>query len=553
MANKNVACFVAALLAVVHIALAITAILEKSPTFDEPTHLTAGYSYWLRNDFRLDPENGNLPARWAALPLMASRPNFPEADSRTWSLAYVEHISQQFLYALGNNSDDLLLQGRIMMSAFSGGLCLLIFFCARRLFGTAGGLISELIAVFDPNLLAHGALVTSDTAAAFFFTAAVWSIWRLLHKISPLTLTLALLSAGGLFLTKMSAPLFLIMAALLGGLRIFSRPGIEIAFRDFRRLVSKKTHKAMVVALLAIAMAVTIFLVIWAAYGFRFSAIAENGLQRTLLDARWNAVLADHTLAGEIIASARDHHVLPEAYLYGLAYVTQTSQYRPAFLNGHWSNVGFPFFFPYAFLYKTPLPIAGLALIALFAAFNRWRRRSHDAALSLWKVAGRDCLKLAPIFVLILVYGACALMTKLNIGHRHLLPIYPAIFIGCGACAHAFRQGRVRLAGAVVGFFLIWQIIESFSIRPDYLAYFNQVAGGPANGYHHLVDSSLDWGQDLPALKTWLDQSDNRSSLATIFISAILEPRIRVGTKSRPRCCRKAPNPFDRLGPGFIA
>ena len=77
-----------------------------------------------------------------------------------------------------------------MMSVFSGALCLLIFFCAQRLFGPTGGLISETIAVFDPNLLAHGALVTSDIPAAFFFTAAVWSTWRLLHHVSPGTLTL---------------------------------------------------------------------------------------------------------------------------------------------------------------------------------------------------------------------------------------------------------------------------------------------------------------------------------------------------------------------------
>ena len=77
-AKRAFVTFIAILLAALHAALAITAAIEKSPTFDEPTHLTAGYSYWLKNDYRLDPENGNWPARWAALPLVLSRPTFPE-------------------------------------------------------------------------------------------------------------------------------------------------------------------------------------------------------------------------------------------------------------------------------------------------------------------------------------------------------------------------------------------------------------------------------------------------------------------------------------------
>ena len=82
-AKRAFVTFIAILLAALHAALAITATIEKSPSFDEPTHLTAGYSYWLKNDYRLDPENGNWPARWAALPLLLSRPSFPEIACST--------------------------------------------------------------------------------------------------------------------------------------------------------------------------------------------------------------------------------------------------------------------------------------------------------------------------------------------------------------------------------------------------------------------------------------------------------------------------------------
>src|SRR5436305_14413767 len=82
LARARFAIIIAFLLAALHAVLAITAAMEKSPTFDEPTHLTAGYSYWLKNDYRLDPENGNLPARWAAIPLVLSRPIF--LDHAAW-------------------------------------------------------------------------------------------------------------------------------------------------------------------------------------------------------------------------------------------------------------------------------------------------------------------------------------------------------------------------------------------------------------------------------------------------------------------------------------
>src|SRR5437870_3250151 len=78
---------IAILIAVLHAAMAVTAVNTKSPTFDEPQHLTAAYSHFVTNDFRLDPENGNLPARWAALPLLLSRLNFVPLNGRGWQRA----------------------------------------------------------------------------------------------------------------------------------------------------------------------------------------------------------------------------------------------------------------------------------------------------------------------------------------------------------------------------------------------------------------------------------------------------------------------------------
>jgi hypothetical protein len=119
---------------------------------------------------------------------------------------------------------------------------------------------------------------------------------------------------------------------------------------------------------------------------------------------------------------------------------------------------------------------------------------------------------------LIGLYWTSAIASGVNIGYRHLLPVVPPTIILIGATGDAISRalrsgdsivGRSRRAmvgaAAVVGL-LIWHAGESLRIAPHYLAYFNPIAGGPQHAYRHLVDSSLDWGQDLMGLKKWLDE-----------------------------------------------
>ncbi|PYM10480.1 MAG: hypothetical protein DMF15_01955 [Verrucomicrobia bacterium] len=505
---------IAILLAALHAVLAITAVMEKSLTFDEPTHLIAGYSYWLKNDYRLDPENGNWPARWATLPLLLSRPSFPE--NAAWKQGDVGRVSERFLYGSGNNSDRVVLLGRSMMAVVGASLCLLIFFCSNRLFGAIGGLISELLAVFDPNLLAHSALVTADIAAAFFFTAAVWSYFQLLQRVNRRWFVITALSWAGLFLAKMSAPAFLLVAVILATLPVLSHEPMTIRVNRFDQQVATRWRKLVLVIGLTGALIAIVVTAIWASYAFRFSPFPQNEPVREVWNARWQACLSDHTTLETMVAFARDHHLLPEAYLYGFAFTNKSAMYRPAFLDGEWSNTGFTSFFPRAFLYKTPIPLLLLLIAALVAGFLRWRNA--------WKNGSRSAIlrhlrRLSPIWALVLVYATFSLTSHLNIGHRHLLPIYPAIFIACGACTYFFRTQSGKAVAIFAGAMMCWQIIESSLLRPDYLSYFNQVAGGSKAGYKHLVDSSLDWGQDLPILKNWLDHHFDASASTRLYLA----------------------------------
>src|SRR5207253_4295281 len=479
------------LIALLHAVMAVTAVNTKSPTFDEPHLLTSGYSYWVTNDCRLDPENGTLPARWAALPLLLSRLNFVPLNDRGWQRAEEGRTGHQFFYESGNDPDRTLGQARIMMSIFGAALCLLIYRCGREFFGVLGGLLAETLAAFDPNFLAHSALVASDVPAAFFFTAAVWSSWRLFQKISPATLTTAALSLAGLFLTKFSAPIVLPVLGAASVLQMFSGRDIKLRLGRIETELVEKWKKACAIGGSWLLLAATVFFAIWLSFSFRYSAWTNNESLHEGTTWHWNYLLEDRGTFESAARFARAHRLLPEAYLYGFSYVHKHEIDRPAFLDNRWSVVGFRSFFPRAFIYKTPLPFLLLVALAFYAALAR--RRS-------WSIS-----KLNPLAMFALIYGAIAITSQLNIGHRHILPIYPALFIGCGAVVHLARKNRPAIFATAVGIILFWQIGESLAIRPNYLAYFNEVAGGPSRGYQHLADSSVDWGQDLPALKTWLD------------------------------------------------
>jgi hypothetical protein len=177
----------------------------------------------------------------------------------------------------------------------------------------------------------------------------------------------------------------------------------------------------------------------------------------------WSAVLDNG-----VVIWLRDHRALPEAYLYGFAHVMHKLSGRAVFLHGDTSTTGFLGFFPLAFLIKTS-PFVLLALV--LACLLRPR-----PSTTLWLFA--------------LVYFSVAVHSRMNLGHRHLLPVYPALFIVAGAAA------RFRLAPLLPGLLAV----ESLMVWPNYMAYFSPLIGGSDGGYHYLVDSSLDWGQELPAI-----------------------------------------------------
>ena len=194
--NRLVALGVAVLLGL-HFVLAVGSKRNESTTSDEIAHLTGGYTYWTLNDYRFQPENGNLPQRWAALPAVAMGMRLPDlVKSPYWPTSDVWAFGHEFFYEAGDDHFPRLMAGRAMIALFSVGLGLVIFLWSRSLFGVRGAFVSLGFFAFFPSFLAHGALVTSDVCMAFFMLASVGLWWRHLHDPRVSVLGLSALTFG---------------------------------------------------------------------------------------------------------------------------------------------------------------------------------------------------------------------------------------------------------------------------------------------------------------------------------------------------------------------
>ncbi len=504
-----VTALVACLLAL-HAWLAVSATIDLGVTADETAHLTAGYAYWRFDDYRLQPENGNLPQRWAALPLLALEPHLaPQEHPDIWGRSHVWLIAQNFFFESGNPIEFALLCARTAMMAWSVATGLLVFFWARSLWGDRGALLSLALYAFSPTLLAHGPLVTSDTCAAFWLLSATGAWWRLLERFDRPRLALSLLTAAGAAVAKFSCVLLLPVVALLALWRLLQPTPLSIGFRgDTGRSdlagAGKRFAAVAAAGLLHVLVATA---VVWACFGFRYAAFAPDLPPGTRFFAAWEGIVPGEGFWKWFFDFTREGRLLPEAYLQGFAFVRSAAQERAAFAAGEFSTTGWWWFFPYAFLLKSSLAEL-LALVGATVALGLALARRNIACI------GKMATRLAPLLVFAAVYVAFSLASNLNIGHRHILPLYPVLFILAGALvrAPAGRSGVIvglGLAGLAAG--------EALAARPHYLAYFNRLAGGPEAGWRHLADSSFDWGQNLPRLARWL--REHRQPHEKVYVS----------------------------------
>jgi hypothetical protein len=551
----------AAILLALYLILSLSAWSGKTATFDEPFHLAHGAISLTTG--RSWEENGTLPERWAAFPVILA--GFTPIPKTPADFPGLPGIGSAWLFHSGNDAAKMLFLGRSMIALLTVGLGSAVYRWSRGLFGAEGGILSLALFVLCPTLLSHGALITADAAAALFFLLGAGALWRLLHHVSPVWIALSCLAAGALFISKLSAVLLLPMALLMATVRIIFGPPLIVSFARRRREIVSRPRQAAIIATLALIHVLMIWLIVWTAYDFRHAraeAATEyrDSMQADAADATGAASPGEAAAPprSALIATLRSWRLLPEAYIDGLESVTTLTAGQWNFFAGVTRQTGSPWFLPYCLAVKTPIGSLALVAIGLATLFtvgvptpvfvNKSASGTAFAGRSWANRIGSTLYATAPLLILLAVYWCSSILAGINLGVRHILPTYPAMYILAGAAAYWLRPhavverksfaaeqksgvssgrtakrstrrdesgdnrdasfpGPPSLSAAIavsVLALVAWVAIDTALSWPNYLAYFNEFVGGSADGYRCLADSSLDWGQDLPGLADWL-------------------------------------------------
>ena len=434
---------------------------QMSITADEADHIHAGYRYLQCNDFGWNPEHPPLVKLVAAAPLLFMRlqdpvrgacglPNNKALDFRS---------GHDLVFA---NGEAVLTAARVAVSTFCLLLLLLTWVLARSMFGVAVANVAAALLAFEPNLLGHGGLATTDVAAGLGIVLVVYALWKYVSGPTLARLGGVGLATGCALCLKHSSVLLVVIIPVLLIGDALREP------EDRLRRLGRAAAALVPIALIA-------FTTLWACYGFRYAARPNSAPV-------WKnpkLQITQGKLATVVIPALQQKHVLPEAYLAGLQDVLVESQYRRfSFLFGqvHWG--GSPIYFPAAALVKLTLPL--WTLLAISAAAARfWRRHLRHALFLLWPVA---------------VFFGVAAFSELNIGFRHVFPVIPliAVFALAGSWEAAQRGWWPK---AIVILLLIGNAASSLHSYPNYISYANELFGGPGKAYKYLADSNVDWGQ----------------------------------------------------------
>ena len=452
-----------------------------SLSWDEGDHIYAGYMNWKHGEYDLNPEHPPLVKLIATLPLLPlDLKAAPRLNRYFKSESY--YGGRELLFRNGPadggrySADSLVFRTHLAVMTFSLLTAWLLFLAGREMFGPLAGLLGMALWVFDPTVLANAPFVTTDSGAALGFFASVYTFYRFMGTPGWRRALLCGLAVGVALACKHNAVLLLPILLLLAA---GDTAGRWIKQRQRPAGLGVRAGGMFLVAATALTF-------LWGVYAFHF-AMHPSGVVMPTITSRLNDL---SPLMARTIGFFVEHHLLPESYLYGLVDVVHVGAAMPTYFNGRLYAHGQWFYFPAILSLKWSIGILGLLLLTLGALFTgRFRH-------------GRE------VFFLALPAGfylAVGMASPLNIGVRHVLPVFPFIFglIGGGA---AWLIGQRRMWAIPVAALMLWHVVDSVRMYPNYMPYANALWGGPSHTHDHFSDSATDWGQDLKFVKTWTDQ-----------------------------------------------
>lgn len=482
---------------------------RHSPTDLEPQFLISGISHWQFNRFELYRVNPPLPRMLAAIPVLAvgCESNWDRFDDSPGSRAEFS-IKDDFIRANGADTLLLLFYARWACIPFSLIGAYFAYRWARELYGNSAGLVALVLYAFDPNLLAHGELITPESATTAFGVVAGYAFWRWLDEPSWVRVAFAGLSLGLAELSKMSWLVLFGLWPILWGIwswlepRTVREPKLAISSNPLTGTLtgderdqsnSTTSDRAAKCHTLQPSFWHLLTILIIGVYVINLG-YAFDGFGTRLRDFQF----VSRALAGPEVGEAAGNRFrgtwfsglpipLPKQYILGIDSQKKDFEryYLPSYLRGELKpHGGWWYFYLYGLLVKVPIGTWGLLALVVLTRIVCRRR----------PVPFRDELVLlAPALMLMVIVSS---QTEFN---RHLRYVFPSlglllIFV---SQAGMFLGRRVSLGTLITVLLLAESLISVACVFPHHLAYFNAFAGGSKYGYRHLTGSSLDWGQDL--------------------------------------------------------
>jgi len=485
----------------------LTAFLSSrnmSLTMDEKAHIPSGYSYLAFRDYRLNPEHPPLAKDLAALPLLFLDLNFPiEHKSWTQDVNGQWDAGYEFIFNSGNNPDQIIFWTRLPMMILLVFLGWFLFFWSRKLGGNKAGLMALALFSFSPTFLAHGRLVTTDVAAALGFLISAYFWVKFLKNPVFKNIFIAAIILGIALCLKFSLILVLPCFAFVTIIYAYFTAGKP--FKNKLKNVLSYCGKSIIAGIIALVV------VIWPIYQFH---ISNYSAERQVSDTQH--ILGDK-LPGKIAAKAASIPVLRPFAQYALGLLMATQRVaggNTVYFMGQVNNQAWKEYFPMMYLLKAPLALHFLTLIVLglFLLGAEKHKFFRKFFARLWRWTKEHIAEFL-LFIIFLVYWLTSIKGNLNIGVRHILPVFPIIYIfisvGFFRLKDKIKKREAKIAFCVLTMILMaWYIASSLMTFPHYLSYYNELAGGTKNGYQYAVDSNYDWGQDLKRLADFVEENN---------------------------------------------
>ena len=492
LSNRTASIIAGAMLFVMFL-LMVFSMKGDSLTMDEKSHLPAGYSYLTQQDMRINPEHPPLVKDLAAVPLLfIPGINFPyDSDAWTKMINGQWDFGSTLLFNSGNPVDTMIFWGRIPMILLTILTGFFVFKWSRELFGNTAALLSTFLFAFSPTYLAHGRLVTTDVGASLGILIGTYYFLKALKEPTKKNIIISGIALGIAELLKFSVILLYPFVILLAGLWwIFKMMDFKAAFK------------------LLFFVFVVCFLVIGPVYLFHTWNYPP---QRQVSDSQDILKTYGSRFLANTVVWAADKPVIRAyaQYFLGVLMVTQrVSGGNTTYFMGEVSNQGWKSYFPTVYLIKETVVFHLFSLIALFYAIWFWTKKKPFWQKFFTKLNDlvKNYFPQVAMIIFLFVYWTTSLLGNLNIGVRHLLPVFPFTMILAGGGVAKFI-GKNKKIAILIGVMCLWQVVSIIAVYPSFLAYFNELVGGPKNGYLYTVDSNLDWGQDLKRLKTWTDEN----------------------------------------------